>query len=75
MSEVERKSHDGKWAIRGKWNSRATSIHRKQGTAAQIACDIAKTEKSETTLPGRNGKIRDKDSYGNDTGPTRDREH
>ena len=35
----------------------------------------AKKKKTEVVIHGRNGKIRSKDSYGNDPNPPKDREH
>lgn len=67
--------HDGKWAVRGEGNSRVTSIHRKQETAARVAHEIAKSEKSERIIQGRDGRIRDKDSYGPDSCPPHDKEY
>jgi hypothetical protein len=67
--------HDDKWAVRGEGNSRVTSIHRRQETAARIARSIAKTERSELIIQGRDGQIRDKDSFGPDRCPPKDKEH
>ena len=67
--------HGDKWAVRGEGNSRVTSMHRKQETAANVARTIAKAEKSELIIQGRDGRIRDKDSFGHDPCPPRDREH
>lgn len=67
--------HNGKWAVRGEGNSRVTSIHRKQETAQNVARNIAKAEKSELIVQGRDGRIRDKDSFGHDPCPPKDREH
>lgn len=57
------------WAVRGAGNSRDTSHHSTQREAADAARDIAKNQKSEVLIHGENGKIRDKDSYGNDPFP------
>ena len=66
---------DGGWGVRGEGNSRLTSNHRTQGAASNAARTIAKHEKSEVVIHGRDGKIRDKDSYGNDPNPPKDRKH
>lgn len=63
------------WAVRGEENSRITSDHRTQSAAINRATVIARHEKSEVVIHGRNGKIRDKDSYGNDPCPPKDRKH
>jgi hypothetical protein len=57
---------DGKWAVRGEGNSRVSSEYRTQGAAINSATRTARNEKSEVVIHGRDGKIRDKDSYGHD---------
>lgn len=63
--------HDGGWAVRGAGNTRATSIHDTQATAIDAARDIARNQASELLIHGRNGQIRDRDSYGGDPFPPR----
>lgn len=67
--------YDDKWAVRGAGNSRITSDHRTQSAAINAAVKVAKHEKSEVVIHGMDGKIRDKDSYGPDPCPPRDRKH
>ncbi|MDD4893902.1 MAG: DUF2188 domain-containing protein [Candidatus Omnitrophica bacterium] len=67
--------YDNKWAVRGEGNGRITSDHRTQGAAINIARRIAINQQSEVVIHGRDGKIRDKDSYGNDSCPPRDKKH
>jgi len=67
--------HDGKWAVRGEGNSRVSSDHRTQSAAINTATKTAKAEKSEVVIHGRDGQIRDKDSYGNDPHPPKDTRH
>ncbi|MDC9724526.1 MAG: DUF2188 domain-containing protein [Gammaproteobacteria bacterium] len=62
------KREDG-WGVRGEGNSRDTSHHRTQEEARQAAVDIARNQQSEVLIHGRDGKIRDRDSYGNDPYP------
>jgi hypothetical protein len=62
---------DEGWAVRGEGNSRDTSHHSTQEQARQAARDIAQNQKSEVLIHGRDGRIRDKDSYGNDPFPPR----
>lgn len=64
-----------KWAVRGAGNNRITSDHRTQHAAINAARRIARSERSEVVIHGRDAKIRDKDSYGNDPCPPRDRKH
>ena len=67
--------HNGNWAVKGEGNSKATSIQPTQQQAIKDAVKIAKHQKSEVVIHGRDGKIRDKDSYGNDPCPPKDRKH
>jgi hypothetical protein len=67
--------HDGNWAVKGAGNSKATSIQPTQQQAIKEAVKIAKNQKSEVVIHGRDGKIRDKDSYGNDPCPPVDKKH
>lgn len=61
--------------VRGEGNSRLTSVHKTQKDATEIAKTIATNQKSEVVIHGRDGKIRDKDSYGKDPYPPKDRKH
>lgn len=67
--------HDGSWAVRGAGNSRVSSTHPTQKDAINLAISVARVKKSEVLIHGRNGRIRDKDSYGNDPFPPKDRKH
>ncbi|AHK16588.1 DUF2188 domain-containing protein [Thalassolituus oleivorans] len=60
---------DNGWAVRGEGNSKDTSHHRTQEEARQAARNIAQNQQSEVVIHGRDGRIRDKDSYGNDPYP------
>ncbi len=66
---------DGKWAVHGEGNQRDTKQFSTQKEAISYARSIAVNQKSELIVQGCNGKIRSKDSYGNDPCPPRDKEH
>lgn len=68
-------THNNEWAVRGEGNSKLTSIYGTQAEAIDAARDIAINQRSEVFIHGRDGKIRDRDSYGNDTFPPRDSKH
>ena len=51
------------------------SNHRTQANAAAAGRREAKREGVDLVIHGRDGRIRSKDSYGNDPLPPRDREH
>ena len=61
----------GGWQVKGARNSRATKRTATQAEAKAIARTIAINQKSEVMVHGRNGRIRAKDSYGNDPFPPR----
>lgn len=61
--------HKGGWAVKGEGNSKATSIQPTQSKATEIARGIAKNQASETVIHRPDGRIRAKDSYGNDPFP------
>jgi uncharacterized protein (DUF4415 family) len=54
--------HQGKWAVKGEGNQRATSIHETQAEATERARDIARRQKSELLVHGRDGQIRSRDA-------------
>ena len=63
--------HADGWAVRGAGNGRATSVHDTQRDAIDAARGIAQNQHSELLIHGRNGQIRDRDSYGGDPFPPR----
>jgi len=67
--------HPNGWAIKGEGNKRATKVTKTQKEAIDIAKKIAENQKSELYIQNREGKIRSKDSYGNDPYPPKDKEH
>lgn len=60
---------EGEWAVRGEGNSRDTRRFRTQGEAVEAARQIAKNNKSELLIHGRDGRIRERNSYGRDPFP------
>jgi len=67
--------HNDGWAVKKEGNERASSVHRTQQEAIDVGRGAAKGERSELVIHGRDGKIRDKDSFGNDPCPPRDTKH
>ncbi len=67
--------HDDGWAVRGEGNRRVTSVSQTQQDAIEQGRRIARNERSELVIHGRDGKIRDKDSFGNDPNPPKDKKH
>ena len=66
---------DSGWAVKSEGSTKASTIKPTQQQAIQAATKIVKTEKSEVVIHGRDGKIRDKDSYGHDPHPPKDTKH
>ncbi len=62
-------NHNGKWAVRGEGNSKITKAFDKQIDAINFGRKIAKNNQSELIIQGKNGQIREKNSYGNDNFP------
>ena len=62
---------DGAWAVRGAGNSRDTSHHQTQAQAERAAREIAINQKSEVLVHGEDGRIRERNSYGNDPYPAK----
>ena len=61
------------WDVKGERNKKATSHHSTQEEAIKRAEQIARNQRSDTKIHGRDGKIRSGNSYGNDPFPPRDR--
>lgn len=57
------------WAVKGAGNSKATRIVETQKEASKIAREIAKNQGSEMFIHGRNGQIRERNTYGKDPFP------
>lgn len=61
--------HDGDWAVKRGGSNRATSIVPTQKEAIEIAKGISKNQGAELFIHGRDGQIRERNSYGNDNYP------
>lgn len=66
---------DGNWGVRGEGNSKLTKVTSTQSEAITVAQNIATNQKVEVVIHRKDGTIRDKDSYGNDPCPPKDRKH
>jgi hypothetical protein len=66
---------DDRWSVKRRGNDRASSIHETQQEAIKIGKRYAEEEGSDLIIKRKDGKIRSKDSYGNDPNPPKDREH
>ncbi len=61
--------HQEGWAVKGAGNSRATKVVKTQEQAIEAAKSIAKNQGSELFIHGRNGQIRERNTYGKDPFP------
>lgn len=61
--------HKDGWAVRGAGSERATSVHGTQREAITAGRRIAQSQKTELLVHGRDGRIRELDSFGNDPFP------
>ena len=64
--------HRDKWAVRGEGNKRNTRVVATREQAIAAARGIARNRGVDVVIHGRDGRIRDKDSYGCDPFPPRD---
>lgn len=58
--------HQGKWAVKGEGNEKNTVITNTQQEAIDKARIIAINQESELFIHRKNGRIRARNSYGND---------
>ena len=64
-----------RWAVKEEGKAEPLSTHRTKGLADQQARPQAKKDKVELVIHGRNGQIQDKDSFGNDPCPPKDKKY
>ncbi len=67
--------HDGGWAVRREHAERDSSHHDRKSDAMDAARETGRRERVEVVEHGRDGKIQDSDSYGNDPNPPKDKKH
>ena len=65
----------GGWGVRSENSERLTVKTETKAEAVKIATSIAKNQHSELTILGGDGKIQDKNSFGGDPFPPRDKKH
>lgn len=59
----------GGWQVKGAGNGRATVVTSTQEKAIQVGKTIAKNQGSELFIHNKQGQIRERNSYGNDSCP------
>jgi len=58
-----------KWAVRKTGSDRVTRKFDTQREAKKVAREFARNQKTELYIHGRDGRIRERDSYGDDPFP------
>jgi hypothetical protein len=66
------KNADG-WAVKKGGSTRATKVFSNQSEAIAYGRNIAKNQRTELYVHGKDGRIREKDSYGRDLHPPKDK--
>jgi hypothetical protein len=64
---------DGGWNSKKEGASRASRHFDTQKDAIEAARETARRDKTELSIHGKDGRIREKDSYGNDPNPPKDK--
>lgn len=67
--------HGDEWAVRREGANRVSKTFPTKKEAEEYAREKARQEGGEVVIHGRDGKIQDKDSYGNDPHPPKDKKH
>ena len=63
--------NNGRWGIKGEGNTKLTSTFDTQAEAIAKAREISRNQQSELFIHGADGRIRERDSHGNDPCPPR----
>ena len=61
--------HEQGWAVKSEGSERATQVFSTQQEAANRAREIAKNQQSEMFIHNKQGKIRERNTYGKDPNP------
>lgn len=67
--------YQGDWAVKKEGQQKPVSTHRTQSASEDRTHTLAKQAKVEAVYHNRHGQIKDKDSFGNDPNPPKDRKH
>ena len=66
---------EGGWQVKKGGNEKASALTPTQKDAIEIGKGMAIKGKTELVIHGKDGKIRDADSYGNDPCPPKDKKY
>jgi hypothetical protein len=59
-------SHGERWAVKAEGDSQPLAVYKTQSEAWEKAKSIARKERTEALLHGRDGVIRSRNTYGHD---------
>lgn len=65
--------HEKGWAVRRGGATRVSSVHPTQREAQDAGRPTAQRDRVELIIHGRDGRVRDSESYGHDPNPPKDR--
>ena len=66
---------DGMWEVKREHREKPFAVFEQQGKAIEEGRRMAKKDKVEFIIHDSHNRISDKDSYGNDPFPPRDKKH
>lgn len=64
---------NGAFRVASEGADRAASVHRTQSEAIEAGREIAQSRRADLVIQGENGRIRDRETYGNDPCPPKDK--
>jgi Uncharacterized protein conserved in bacteria (DUF2188) len=64
-----------KWAVKKEGTEKPLSTHNTKAAVLEKGVAAAKKAQVEHVIHGKDGRIQDKDSYGNDPCPPKDKKH
>ncbi len=67
--DIETYYEDGKWKNRPQGNTRASNTHDTKAAAEPVGRQMAKNRRVEHVIKKKDGKIGERNSYGNDPYP------
>jgi hypothetical protein len=67
--------YEGKWAVKEEGSSTPLKTHGTKKKAVRDGREVAKERGVEHFIHGKDGKIQDRESYGKDPYPPKDRKH
>ena len=70
---IEVQPHGDQWAVKKQGAERASSLHDNKAPAVKQATQQAQREKTELTIKKADGTIQNKNSFGNDPNPPKDK--